>query len=861
MTILNKLSIKNLKLNKKRTISTIIGIILSVALICGVATLVTSFQETLVQSAIENKGYYHIKISEVTDENIKELENNRDILDIKCVNEIGYSVLEGSTNEYKPYLKLCSMSEKVFKELKFKLIEGQFPKNSNEVIISNHILSNGGVKYNIGDKIKINVGKRITVDEDYELKFGNIYTKEEEKLVDTKEMEFTIVGIIERPNTGFEPYSDAGYTIITKDDIVGTKSVYIAFKDVFNYKESLAKIFEVKEYSDIHRELLMNNLKYPNFSLNDELLRWEAFSFSDTTISMLYSVACVVMFIIIFTSVFCIRNSFAIATTEKIKMYGMLASVGTTKKQIRKNVITEALILGIIGIPLGIVSGIFAIYILLQIVNAILGRSLFGDLDGMIFSVSIFPIIISSILGIVVIYFSAISSAKKASKVSPIESLRNSKEINIKSKKLKTPKIIEKLFKTGGILAYKNLKRSRKKYRTTVISITVSIFIFITMNSFLTNAFGMASVYYTDYDYNIEIYGSEGNTTSDDELVDKIRKLETVNEVYSRYNAYHSGVEIFDISKFNNLIDEEPIDEMKYDDENNIAIPTGRKYMIAELIALDDYSFKKYCEKIGVNYNDMKADAILCDEARYYDEEGHLNIDRRYNYKENDIISGEYNNEEINIRIAKISNENPYSLENTYYGGGFIIVNKDYYKNIDFELSRICVDAKDAEKAEKEIKNLNNSVTIINFDAQVKEERSMVLVINIFLYGFITVITLIGVTNIFNTITSNMELRQREFATLKSIGMTKKEFNRMINLETIFYSTKALLYGIILGLLGTFAIYKAFDVKFNSGMYIPVMPILISIIFVFILVYVIMKYSIKRINKQNIIETIRKENI
>ena len=860
MTILNKLSIKNLKLNKKRTISTIIGIILSVALICGVATLVTSFQETLVQSAIENKGYYHIKISEVTDENIKELENNRDILDIKYVNEIGYSVLEGSTNEYKPYLKLCSMSEKVFKDLKFKLIEGQFPKNSNEVIISNHILSNGGVKYNIGDKIKINVGKRMTIDEDYELRFGNIYTKEEEKLVDTKEMEFTIVGIIERPNTGFEPYSDAGYTIITKDDIVGTKSVYIAFKDVFNYKESLAKIFEVKEYSDIHRELLNNNLKYPNFSLNDELLRWEAFSFSDTTISMLYSVACVVMFIIIFTSVFCIRNSFAIATTEKIKMYGMLASVGTTKKQIRKNVITEALILGIIGIPLGIVSGIFAIYILLQVVNAILGRSLFGELDGMIFSVSIIPIIISSILGLVVIYFSAISSAKKASRVSPIESLRNSKEIKIKSKKLKTPKIISNLFKTGGVLAYKNLKRSRKKYRTTVISITVSIFIFITMNSFLTNAFGMARAYYTDYDYNIEIYSSESGAISDDEFVESIRKLDTVDEVYAKYDTYYSGVQIFDTEKINSTIDEEPIDEMEYDEENNVK-PTGRQYLIAELIALDDYSFKKYCEKIGVNYNDIKADAILCDEARYYDEEGRLKIVRRYNYKENDIISGEYNKEAINIKIGKISNEKPYSLENTYYGGGFIIVNKDYYKNIDFDLNRICIQAKNAEKAEEEIKNINNNVNIINFDAQAKEERSMVLVINIFLYGFITVITLIGVTNIFNTITSNMELRQREFATLKSIGMTKKEFNRMINLETIFYSTKALLYGIILGLIGTFALYKAFDVKFNNGIYIPVIPIIISIVFVFILVYVIMNYSIKKINKQNIIETIRKENI
>ena len=146
-------------------------------------------------------------------------------------------------------------------------------------------------------------------------------------------------------------------------------------------------------------------------------------------------------------------------------------------------------------------------------------------------------------------------------------------------------------------------------------------------------------------------------------------------------------------------------------------------------------------------------------------------------------------------------------------------------------------------------------------DSEVKEQRAMILVIKIFLYGFIAVITLIGVTNIFNTITSNMELRQKEFATLKSIGMTKKEFNRMINLETLFYGTKSLIYGIILGLLGTFAMYKSFSLKIDSGVYIPIKPIILSIIFVFILIFIIMRYSISKINKQNIIETIRKENV
>ena len=137
----------------------------------------------------------------------------------------------------------------------------------------------------------------------------------------------------------------------------------------------------------------------------------------------------------------------------------------------------------------------------------------------------------------------------------------------------------------------------------------------------------------------------------------------------------------------------------------------------------------------------------------------------------------------------------------------------------------------------------------------------MLLVISIFLYGSIGVITLIGVTNIFNTITSNMELRQKEFAMLKSVGMTKKEFNRMINLETLFYSSKSLCYGIALGLIGSYIIHLAFNKSVERAFALPLTAIIISIIFVFIIVYIIMKYSISKINKQNTIETIRKENV
>ena len=167
----------------------------------------------------------------------------------------------------------------------------------------------------------------------------------------------------------------------------------------------------------------------------------------------------------------------------------------------------------------------------------------------------------------------------------------------------------------------------------------------------------------------------------------------------------------------------------------------------------------------------------------------------------------------------------------------------------------------------EEINNLkksNDSYSMISYsdlEASRRSENAMVLVIYIFLYGFIAVITLIGVTNIFNTITTNMNLRQKEFAMLKSIGMTKKEFDRMIRLESIFYGFKSLIIGIPLGILGSYFVYKAFSEGMEMSYRLPIMAIIIAIIFVFLIIGLIMKYSLSRINKQNIIETIRNENI
>lgn len=838
MNVLNKLVIKSLKLNTKRTIGTIIGIILSVALICAVSSMVSSFRQTLVENAINESGYYHIELLNINDNDINKLKLNKDIKDINLVYKLGYSSIEIDSTFL--YIEIASMDKDTLSNLSYELIEGRYPENDNEIVISNKIKLKG--KYKVGDVINLNVGDRVD-GEGYPLYNSNPYLEENaEEIINSSLKSYKIVGIVYKENVDNENYGITTNTTSKKLD------AYVSLKEPYDYEKSICELLGASSYDEIGTDKKFNY----DYQINNELLRWEALKFSDSTFRMLMTIAGVVIFIIIFTSAFCIRNSFAISTTEKMKMYGMLASIGATKKQIKKSVLYEGFILGMIAIPLGILCGLLAVFILIKIVNILLGDFLFNSIDGIVFKVSILSIIISIVLGFITIYFSVISSAKKASKVSPIDNLRSSNDIKIDAKKLHTPKIIKKVFKEGGVLAYKNLCRSKKKYRTTVISLAVSIFIFITMFTFINEGFRQSSNYYTNYDYNLVI--SLGNNYSSSQI-DEITNLDNINKSFSLYNS-ESNIIMRDFSMINT-----------YDNNYYFSSDEEGKYINLEVLLLDDETFASYIKEINGNYDDLKDKGILVDNYSFYikkpgDKKAKYYDARRYKYKDGDIIDSKLSNgDNIKVEVGKVSNIRPSGMKNAYYDGGFLFLNTKYFNNINYYPYKLLIDTNNSEQLAKDIASIDSDLYVYDISKVAKEEKSMILVISIFLYGFITVITLIGTTNIFNTITSNMELRQKEFAMLKSVGMTKKEFNRMINLETLFYSTKALIYGTILGIIGSYAVHKSFSKMYETSFVLPYKAIIICIIFVFIIVYIIMRYSINKINKQNTIETIRKDNI
>lgn len=858
MNVLNKLTLKSLQMNKKRTIVTIIGIILATSLLTAVITMVVSFRATMIEYEKEDAGNYHYVFEDVPYEDLKYFKNNTNIEDIYCTEDIGYTYLEGNNNDYKPYLHLLAFNEKALINSSVKLVEGRMPQNENEIVISEHIKDIAEVEYNIGDTLSLDVSKRTDLSGEYELDQSNAYVEGEEKLESMYTKEYKVVGIIERPNYDIENPASPGYTIVTylnDNNATQNLNVYVLLSEygLKNQEEFVSQItgidkniltkLENNEQLDEKELEEYNNIKY-SYSKNEGLLRYENFEVSDSTMSTVLSLAVVVIVIIIVTSIFCIRNSFAISITEKMRQYGMLASVGATPKQIKKNVLYEAMILALIAIPIGILCGLFADFILLKVIGTLLADAL-NNLK-FIFSISWLSLVFVILLAIITIYLSAISSARRASKVSPIEAIRGNNDIKINPKKIRSSKIVEKLFGIGGKIADKNLKRNKKKYRTTVISIVVSVSIFIAMSSFIDYAMNASSVYYNNTSYNLYVR---------DGVEDSYKEI-----------AKFSGVEEYSIVRLSNF----------YVDTNTIKgnedFRTGDEYsqIPISIIALGDEEYRRYVNELGLNYNDAKDKAILIDDYTQYvvDEEnkGKYIMKRVYTYEKGDTILGSFEDEGVKdtyLEIAAIGTTRPMGLENITSSYGYLVISDDFYnRNVkDTYAQELYIKCDDSNKLEGQIRQEYDDLIVYNLDEQMQQEQSVYLVIQIFLYGFITVISLIGITNIFNTITTNMNLRSREFAMLKSIGMTNKEFNKMIRLESILYGLKSLLIGIPIGIILSYLVYKAVSGGIEMEFILPINSIIISIVVVMLLIIFIMRYSLSKINKQNIIETIRKDNI
>lgn len=936
MNLMKTLTLKNLKLNRKRTIVTIVGIILATALLSALVTLVSSFQYSMIEYQKQKDGDFHVKFSNVKMSELSEFKNNRNIESTFETMGMGFAKLDGCKNEDKPYAYVMATDEAGFERGCFNLIEGRMAKNEDEIVIPRHLKTNGRIDIKVGDEITLDIGKRYDSSTESVIWENIAYEHEAETLTDTVTKQYKVVGIMERPGYGMEDYSAAGYTFVTYSDELaaidnGTKSeaseadtmltVYSRYtQKALRNKDAVTadiigvdeKLFEKSNNSSVEMSAEesdrflkeMENAKYDIY-MNGFLISYECVFPIDGSFKALFTVAAVVALIIILTSVYCIKNSFNISITEKIRQYGMLASVGATRRQIKSSVKTEAAMLGVVGIPVGTMSGILASFILVKVVNALSAGWLNFALS---FHTSLPALILAVILSIATIYFSATGSARRAAKVTPLEAIRNTKEIKIKSAKLKTPAIIGRIWGIGGVISYKNIKRNNKKYRTTVTSIVICSVTFIVISYFMSMAFSVVGMSYASADYNIGINMSYKKDIHID--IEKLSKLVSGIEGVDDY-LVGAGYD-FDVRKPKYTKEYGEYCRQVYDNSEDVS----QMFLIT---VLDDKSYDKYASDAGIK--NAAAGAILVNKGTFdvYNENSLKYVKKEmelYKYKAGDTIECGYNvyddassddntaegdtesstednsgyvdEETINngvrktldVTIAGVTDKVPIGYSSYSYAT-LLFMNKKGFESLwadgkSNELKQRYVSysayvvAENADEYqdtfEKETEGNPEysqiSFYVSNLDKQMRDEKSLFTLLGVFAYGLIVVIALIGITNIINTLSTGMELRSREFATLRSIGMTDKQFAGMVRLESVFISVKALVIGVPLGILISYLLCVIMNRMDGAIIYVPpYKAIILCIVVVIMLIYAIMKLSMTKLRHNNIIETIKNENL
>lgn len=902
MNIINQFTLRTLLKNKTRTLVTIIGIALSAAMFTGVVSTIVSFQNYMLREEIARNGAWEAKIEGCSASSAELIKNDEAVKGYTQMAHFGYAKLEGCVNEDKPYLFVIGVGKNITDYYPIHLVEGRMPENNTEVIIPAHLKINGEVDYKVGDVLHLDIGKRVFKDGNYKGEsVGGQDTpfqaggEGNETITDTISKVYTVVGICERPS--IEPYIAPGYTVMTLDNGADAPEYGLALS--FKKPSDLSKAM---------KRLTEKCSEGVTYTTHGSLLRYMGSSTNDNYNRVMYSMAAILMFVILLGSISLIYNAFSISVSERTKQFGLLKSIGATKKQMRHSVFFEASVLGAIGIPVGILAGLGGMGITFYFIADMISYLWTGATEKGVYLKLIVTwqaVVFAAVIAFATVLLSAFIPAIRAVKLSPIQAIRQSSDVRIRPEKVRTSGLTYRLFGFEGMLSSKNFKRSRKKYRTTVFSLFISIVLFVTAASFTNYLTGAAETTNNYSEYDISFYLTDDNKVgkTDEEIAKDTEALPAVDEV--GYSQVTEGI----IRLPREYLEEEYLEIFKGEEEKG---NTGDDSMVSLNVTLRfvrDGAYRKYLKKEGLNeqkyIGSKEKTALIWDYARAYVDNKSINLHILKKAEWNGKVYFMKNTEDhyyVGTKGDKYifgdskGNEKAFSVEEAFsskmditFGAvqdktmplgasaelwnGHVTLVMPYSAMPDDLTEKYStnfhVRAENHKKAYGEIiKYLsgpefeNEAGGNVYDEAESKEaEKMLILVIDIFSYGFIVLISLISVANVFNTISTNINLRRQEFAMLKSVGMTGKGFRKMMNYECALYGLKGILYGVPVSCLISWFMYSAMDQGINTKYVLPWQGILVSSICVFLVVFATMLYSMSKVKKDNTIEALRNENL
>ncbi|MBV7271877.1 ABC transporter permease [Clostridium sp. PL3] len=856
MNIFNKVTLQGMKKSRTRTIVTVIGVVLSAAMITAVATFGVSLLNYLANGAAQKYGGWHVEFLNVPSSFVQERIHDEKVANTAAFENIGYAPLKDGKNPAKPYLFIAGFSKEAFNTLPINLISGRLPENSREILVSMSVEANGGVEFSVGDKLSLSVGSRMNGNKT--LDQHTPFISQKEILVPKAERIYTVVGICQRP--GFEEPSAPGYTLITKADTQDKADSFSIFVTLKNPRE-------VHAYAS-------NTAASKAYVFNDNVLRFMGLSEDNIINTLLYSVGGILVVLIMIGSIFLIYNSFNISLNERTHQFGILSSVGATARQLRNSVLFEGLCIGAIGIPIGIIVGIGSIRLVISVVARNFSNVMYSNVP-LTLTVSIPVIVVAAAVSMVTILISAYIPARKAANTPVMESIRQTNEVKVESKAVKTSKLMQRIYGLEGTLALKNFKRNKKRYRSIVLSLVLSVVLFISTSAFVTDLKQVSgrAVVFTTYDIGIATKDMD-----DSEMLRLYDKLKTADGIYE--SSYQALMKYSCTAKTSDLSDYYLKYAGSHSSDKTVNLPM-------EIQFLDDSAYLNIIKGLSLpveEYSGKNAKIIAVAKMTNNmkaNQEVDKFIDMFKSSSMNFTIAPETNGkpkmeqgQKVSIKFVNtVPPDTLPILENSGSKNPFFFkVMAPYSLKGKFEtpdshvaIKGLTFRSKNPTQSATEMETMLKSAeikfkyTLYNSYKMLDENRNYIFIANVFSYTFIIMISLIAVANVFNTISTNIKLRRRELAMLRSVGMSERDFQKMMNFECAFYGMRALLFGLPIASISSWLIYKWMVAggAENINFVFPWGSIGISVFSVLFVVFITMLYATSKIKKENIIDVLR----
>ena len=881
MRIFHRVAVQSMRKNRTRTIVTIIGVILSTAMFTAVTTFASTLLHHLQRTAAYESGTYYLSILDADAATADAVAKDADTETMTAAQVLGYAKLD-TENENKPFLYIQAMGEGYTDLLPVHLLAGRLPEDSTELLISEHLDYDGGVRLALGETITLTLGTR-SVDGFPLWQNNPYYPDEPEDFTPAETRTYTVVGIMERAD--YEDYSAPGYLAVTRADPADSTGVYDLYVRTEKYDNDALKPYRYRYIDSAQGGITENwnylmavgNYKYDNFT-----------GFVAVFVGILF-------FLILLGSVSMIYSAFSISVSERTRQFGLLSSIGATRKQLRATVLHEAAAVCLIGVPLGLLAGCGGMGLTVTLLAKQLDNLFAGGRAGYIsiqYHVSIAALIAAAIIAGLTVLLSAIIPARRAMRVTAIEAIRQSRDVSVKGRDVRSGKLTYKLFSLPGMLSEKYFRRSRKKYRATIFSLAMSVLLFVsagTYGMYLTESVeGVSDTLPYDLCYNTYNSGAGTTMAELEQLLPELREAKGINTVIAaamytetavtqadqvtksyldfRGDAHASAISLFylDDVSFNTLLSHCGLTRADYE-----ASPGG---LLLNRVTSNLYSTdgaERVTYQGALLRDGLTSLDILCSapaEDEYYEDSEYLDGAWVSYYR--NIETGESITRPAQMRTLPIlayTEEDVIGVNNDIIGM-YLPYSALEEENLSIELYCTVSDSGEAEASFAEVFASHGLPFRRNLLVNVLEEQSgsenILTVVRVFSYGFITLISLICVANVFNTISTNVALRRRDFAMLRSVGITRGGMNRMVCFECVLYGVRALLIGLPLSAGLSYLMYRAAaGMYYNNNFRLSWPSVAVAAASVFLVVFVSMMYAMRKVKKDNPIDALKEENI